>query len=115
MIGDQKSPTLHSIVDKAEVAIDFPDKFYSGAFGRDCAFAARADTEGFMIRLVRSGDIRRVVEMHLHHSLFADILHEIAASLHAREPIDTPHREALLTAAEELAAALQRGAQIAPE
>jgi len=106
---------MHPIIDKAEVAIDFPDKFYSGAFGRDCAFAARADAEGFMIRLVRSSDIRRVVEMHLHHSLFADILQEIAASLNAREPIDAPHREALLKAAEDLTAALRRGAQIAPE
>jgi len=115
VIGDAKSPTLHSIVDKAEVAIDFPDKFYSGAFGRDCAFAARADAEGFMIRLVRSGDIPRVVEMHLHHSLFADILKELAGSLNAREPIDTLHREALLKAAQDLANALRRGAEIAPE
>ena len=110
MIGDPKPSSLHSIVDKAEVAIDFPDKFYSGAFGRDCAFAAQADAEGFMIRLVRSGDIRRVVEMHLHHSLFADILEEIARSLNARGPMDSLHRETLLKAAQDLTAALQRAA-----
>lgn len=110
MIGDPKPPSLHSIVDKAEVAIDFPDKFYSGGFGRDCSFEAHADADGFAIRLIRSGENKRVVQVHLHHSLFADILEEIAGSLNAREPMDAPHREALLKAAKDLTAALQRGA-----
>jgi hypothetical protein len=52
---------MHPIIDKAEVAIDFPDKFYSGGFGRDCKFEARADAEEMLIRLVRSEGEKRVV------------------------------------------------------
>ncbi|HVC51261.1 MAG TPA: hypothetical protein VND87_04495 [Stellaceae bacterium] len=41
---------MHPIVDKAEVAIDFPDKYYSGGFGRDLSFEARAEDDGMLIR-----------------------------------------------------------------
>ncbi len=98
---------MHSITDKAEVAIDFPDKFYMGAFGRDCAFEAHVETDGVLIRLVRPGDQKRVVDIHLHHFLFAGILDDLAASVAKREPIDDLHRESLLNAARRLAAALE--------
>jgi hypothetical protein len=98
---------MHPIADKAEIAIDFPDKMYMGGFGRDCDFEARADADGVLIRLVRSGEDKRVAEIHLHHFLFASILDELARSLAQREPIDETHREPLLNAARSLLAALE--------
>ena len=100
--------SLHPITDKGEVAIDFPDKYYSGGFGRDCSFEARAEDDGVLIRLVRAGSDKRAVSIHLHHFLLAGILDELARSLREREPIDTTHREPLLAAAHGFAAALER-------
>jgi hypothetical protein len=99
---------MHSISDKAEVAIDFPDKTYMGGFGRDCSFDARADADGMMIRLVHTSGEKREAEIHLHHFLFAGILDDLARSLGEREPIDETHRQPLLEAARKLAAALER-------
>jgi hypothetical protein len=101
---------MHPISDKAEVTIDFPDKFYMGSFGRDCGFEAHAEDDGVMIRLVRSSSEKRQVEMHLHHFLFASILDNLARSLAEREPIDELHRQPLLAAARSLVAALDRQA-----
>lgn len=98
---------MHSISDKAEVAIDFPDKFYVGGFGRDCEFEAKAEDDGILIRLVRSGAEKRVVQIHLHHFLFANVLEDFARSLAGRQPIDEPHREPLLRAAKNLVDALE--------
>ncbi|HEV2187548.1 MAG TPA: hypothetical protein VGR70_10085 [Stellaceae bacterium] len=106
--------SMHPIVDKGEVAIDFPDKYYSGGFGRDCSFEARAEDDGVLVRLVRGGSDKRTVAIHLHHFLFAGILEELARSLGEREPIDVTHREPLLEAARGLAAALERSAQRPP-
>ena len=100
---------LHPIIDKAEVGIDFPDKYYSGGFGRDSSFEARAEDEGVLIRLVRQGGEKRAVAIHLHHYLLAGILEELARSLAERQPIDIAHREPLLVAARALATALERG------
>ena len=99
---------MHPITDKAEVAIDFPDKFYMGGFSRDCSFEARAEAEGVLIRLVRSEGEKRAVEIHLHHFLFAGILDDFAHSLAGLPPIDDTHREPLLDAARSLVAALER-------
>jgi hypothetical protein len=104
---------MHPIADKAEVAIDFPDKFYSGGFGRDSAFEARAEADGVLIRLVRAGSDRREAEIHLHHFLLASILDDLAASLAQREPIDDVHRAPLLKAARNFLAALE-GAPATP-
>ena len=100
--------SLHPIIDKAEVGIDFPDKYYSGGFGRDCSFEARAEDEGVLIRLVRAGSDKRVVAIHLHHFLLAGILEELTRSLAERAPIDAMHREPLLAAARGFAAALEK-------
>lgn len=102
---------MHSIPDKAEVGIDFPDKFYVGGFGRDSRFEAKAEEDAVLIRLVRAGEEKRVVEVHLHHFLLANILNDLAASLTAREPIDEVHRQPLAEAAHRFAAALDRTAQ----
>src|SRR5580700_8579873 len=104
----RKGPSMHPIADKAEVAIDFPDKLYMGGFGRDSAFEAKAEADGVLIRLVRVGGEKRVAEIHLHHFLLANILEELAVSLATREPIDEVHREPLLDAARRFAAALDR-------
>jgi len=40
---DQNAMTK-PIVDKAEVALEYPDKFYSGTFERSSRFEARFDT-----------------------------------------------------------------------
>jgi hypothetical protein len=101
---------MHAITDKAEVAIDFPDKAYMGGFGRDSSFDAHADAEGMTIRLVRTSGEKREAEMHLHHFLFAGILADLANSLDGIEPIDETHRQPLLAAARKLAAALERAA-----
>jgi hypothetical protein len=105
---------MHPIADKAEIAIDFPDKFYMGGFGRDCDFEARADADGMLIRLVRSGADKRVAAIHLHHFLFASIIDELAGSLAQREPIDAVHHEPLLNAARSFLAALERASVPAP-
>jgi len=101
---------MHSVPDKAEVTIDFPDKLYMGSFGRDSGYEGKAEQDGVLIRLVRSGEQKRVVEIHLHHFLLANILDDLAASLDAREPVDEVHRERLLDAARRFSVALERTA-----
>jgi hypothetical protein len=91
-----KKPSPHSIQDKAEISIDFPDKFYMGSFSRDSKFEARAEDDGLFIKLTRLGDQRRQVEIHLHHHLLADILSEWAASLENGAPMRVDHRNTLL-------------------
>ncbi len=102
---------MHSIPDKAEVDIDFPDKLYIGGFGRDSQFEAKAEDDRILIRLVRAGEEKRVAEVHLHHLLLANILDDLAVSLNARAPIDDVHRQPLAEAAHRFAAALDRTAQ----
>ena len=99
---------MHPIIDKAEVAIDFPEKFYSGGFGRDASYEARAEEEGVLIRLVRPGSDKGTAAIHLHHFLLAGILEDLARSLDERVPIDAVHREPLLAAARAFAKSLER-------
>ena len=99
---------MKPIHDKAEVAIDFPDKYYAGSFGRDSKFEARSENDGLLIKLVRPGDEKRAVEIHLHHHLLADILSEWAESL-AKDPIsDNEHRKTLGDALKKLQKAVSR-------
>ena len=107
----ERSASMHPIADKAEVAIDFPDKFYVGCFGRDSSFEARAEDDGVLIPMVRSSGEKRFADIHLHHFLLAGILDELARSLTEREPIDATHREPLLAAARGFAAALEYTSQ----
>lgn len=97
--------TMKPITDKAEVAIDFPDKAYMGSFGRASAFEVKGDAEGVSLKLVRTGEEKRVVELHLHHYLLADVLGEIARVL-PEQPLDEARRRALAEAVAALAAAL---------
>lgn len=100
--------TLKPITDRAEVAIDFPDKAYMGSFGRASSFEATADEAGVTIRLTRTGEDKRRAEIHLHYYLFAGVLADIAAAIAARPPLDEAHREPLLAATRALLAALER-------
>ncbi len=93
-----KKSSTHPIPDKAEVSIDFPDKFYMGSFPRDAKFEARAEDDGLLIKLTKVGENRRQVEIHLHHHLLADILSEWAVSLANEPPMQEDHRETLLAA-----------------
>ena len=62
------------IVDKAEVSIDFPDKYYHGSFGRSSRFDVELDAQGLHISLDRPGEEQRHVGFHLHYHLFTAIL-----------------------------------------
>jgi len=99
--------TKRPIADRAEVAIDFPDKCYLGSFTHHSAFEATADVEGVLVRLVRGGTERRQVDLHLHYHLFADILDELAQAIEAGHPVDDSHRQPLLAAARRLVASLE--------
>ncbi|MBV8935285.1 MAG: hypothetical protein JO320_17465 [Alphaproteobacteria bacterium] len=99
--------SLHPISDKAEVSVDFPDKAYLGNFGRHSQFDAYADADSVAIRLVRPGEDRREVVVHLNYGLLADVLSELARLLAARDSLDTQHRTELSEAAKLLTAALE--------
>jgi hypothetical protein len=94
------------IADKAEVALDFPDKLYMGSFGRNSSYETAVDDEGVMLKLARASGEKRVVEMHLHHYLLADVLQDIARGVAARKPIDDAHRGRLIEAVAALGRAL---------
>jgi len=102
---------MKPIQDKAEVSIDFPEKFYMGAFGRESQFEASSENDGLLIKLYRPGDQRRTVELHLHHHLLADILAGWSDSL-TKAPIeDDDHRKVLLDALKKLENGLSRGSK----
>lgn len=100
------------IPDKAEVAIEFPDKLYIGTFERTARFDAHFDDAGIAVTLRQSGsaETRKTVSMHFHDLLFAEILAELAKSAGRLPPAHEAHREALRDAAEQLSAALSRSA-----
>ena len=60
---------------KAEVALEYPDKLYIGAFERTSRFDAHLDETGISLTLERTGaaDERKSVHMHFHFALFAVI------------------------------------------
>jgi len=70
------------IPDKAEVALEYPDKFYSGTFERSSRFEAGFDSNGVALVLERTGaeEVRKSVYIHMHFGLFADILEQLAAT-----------------------------------
>ena len=97
------------ILDKAEVALEYPDKFYAGTFERSSRFEATMDRTGVLLILERPGaeDVRKSVHIHLNFGLFADILKELA--LHAGNVAhDDVHFDAMTEAATLLRDALAR-------
>lgn len=85
------------IPDKAEVTLEYPDKFYIGTFERTARFEAHLDAAGISLSLDRGGEatVRKSVHMHFHYALFADILRDLAQTVAALPPQDEGHRQAL--------------------
>ena len=94
--------------DKAEVALEYPDKFYVGTFDRTSRFDAHLDATGVALVLERPGEenVRKSIHMHLNYDLFAQILKDVAATAAAMQPDDIAHRAALAQAANALVRAL---------
>lgn len=86
---------MKSISDRAEVAIDFPDKAYMGTFGRESSFDVAVGPDEVLLRIVRAGAERREIAVHLHYYLLADILKELARGLAGQDAPDDAHAEAL--------------------
>jgi hypothetical protein len=102
---------MRPITDRAEVAIDFPDKTFMGSFGHTALFAVRAEPHCVELRLAQVGTPKRTVQLHMHWYLFADILDELAASLEGRAGIvDDAHRDVLADAIRRLANAVDAAA-----
>lgn len=99
------------IPDKAEIAIEYPDKLYIGTFEHTSRFDAHLDEAGIALSLHRVGsaDTRKSVRMHFHYALFAEILLDLAKTVSALPLADDAHREALCDAAKALYLALARG------
>ena len=96
------------IPDKAEVALEYPDKLYIGTFERTARFDAHLDKTGISLALERMGEIeaRRSIRMHLNYGLFAEILGQLANTVATMPVDDTEHRNALRDAAKGLYLAL---------
>ncbi|MEZ5856910.1 MAG: hypothetical protein R3D67_20030 [Hyphomicrobiaceae bacterium] len=97
------------ITDKAEVAIDFPDKFYMGSFGRESRFDVTADKEGMHLHLNRDGAEKRHVGFHVHYYLLEDILAALGEAVAGAGDIDADHKKRLAQAATRLADACTKG------
>ncbi len=97
-----------SLPDKAEVALEYPDKFYIGTFERSSRFDAHADATGISLVLEQTGDLetRKSVHMHINYDLFAEILCDLANTITVMPADDVAHRENLREAAKALYQAL---------
>ena len=97
------------IPDKAEIALEYPNKFYMGTFERTARFGAHLDKVGVSLALEHTGDARekKAVRMHFHYALFAEILQELAKTASAMPEHDVAHREALRDAAKALYESLE--------
>jgi hypothetical protein len=100
------------ISDKAEVALEYPDKFYSGTFERSSRFEASLDATGVLLVLERPGseDVRKSVHIHIHYGLLADILQELSSQV-SKIPAGEIHSDQLHHAA----SALNRALQVVPK
>jgi hypothetical protein len=96
------------IPDKAEVAVEYPDKLYIGTFEQTARFDAHLDAVGVSLSLHRTGadDVRKSVRMHFHYALFAEILRDLAKTAASIPAEDFSHREVLRDAAQALYLAL---------
>jgi len=96
------------IPDKAEVALEYPDKLYIGTFEHSSRFDAHLDETGISLSLYRTGEAeqRKSIRMHFHYGLFAEILRDLAKTVSLLPPADAQHRDALREAAKALYLAL---------
>jgi hypothetical protein len=100
---------MKPIPDKAEIALEYPEKLYVGTFERSSRFEAHLDSTGFALILDRPGEeeVRRSVHMQINHGLFANILSELASSVERIRKDDIVHRDQLARAVAELHRALK--------
>ena len=89
---------MKPIEDRVEVSIDFPDKFYRGAFEGESRYDAQAEGDGLVMHFERHGDEKRSVAVHLHHNVLAGLLTAWAESLKDAEPVDKGHAADLKSA-----------------
>jgi hypothetical protein len=96
------------ITDKAEIALEYPDKLYVGTFESSSRFEAHLDANGIALILERPGadDVHKSIHMHIHFGLFADILRDLASTVARIPKQDVVHREQLAQAVAQLHAAL---------
>ena len=96
------------IPDKAEIALEYPDKLYVGTFERSSRFEAHLDPTGIALILERPGaeDVRKSIHMHINFGLFADILRELASTVSRIPKDDILHHDQLAQAVTELHKAL---------
>ena len=96
------------IPDKAEVALEFWDKFYSGTFERSSRFEATFDANGVGLILERTGapETKKSVHLHMHYGLFADVLEQLAATA-GHIPQDRPSRDHLVNSVKSLHRAVE--------
>src|SRR5215212_4806988 len=101
------------IPDKAEVALEYPDKLYIGTFEQSSRFDAHLDKTGVSLTLHRVGgaEVRKSIRMHFHYGLFAEILADLARTVAAMPLADADHRIALREATEALHRALDTDGQ----
>jgi hypothetical protein len=97
------------IPDKAEVAVEYPDKLYIGTFERTARFDAHLDESGISLSLHRTGaeNVRKSVRIHFHYALFAEILSDLAKTVASMPADELVHREALRDAAKAFCLALE--------
>jgi len=97
------------VPDKAEVAMEYPDKLYIGTFERTARFDAHFDETGISLALHRGGspDVRKSVRMHFHYGLFAEILRDLAKTASSLPAADMAHHAELCDAAKSLYLALK--------
>ncbi|WP_431205383.1 hypothetical protein ACQ86E_10885 [Bradyrhizobium betae] len=97
------------VPDKAEIALEYPDKFYVGTFEHSSRFEAHLDGSGVALVLQHPGaaEERKSVHLHLNFGLLAGILRELAGSVAALPKDDIAHREQLVEALAELQQALR--------
>src|SRR4029078_13223434 len=101
-------PMTKPIPDKAEIALEYPDKLYVGTFELSSRFEAHLDPTGIALTLERPGadDIRKSIHMHINFGLFADILRELASTVARIPKDDVLHHDQLEQAVTELHRAL---------
>ena len=98
------------VPDKAEVALEYPDKLYVGTFEHSSRFEAHLDPTGFALVLEHPGaeDVRKSVHMHISFGLLAGILRELASTVGRIPKDDIAHRDLLTQAVGQLHKALTR-------
>jgi len=89
---------MRPIEDRVEISIDFPDKFYRGAFEQESRYEAVVEGDGLLMHFERSGDEKRSVSIHPHHNVLAGLLTAWADSLKEAEPMDKGHRAGMKAA-----------------